>query len=411
MGYENSWKILTDHDQCNCSTATKKRRIICSKLDLNDSRNSDGLEHSSCQHLIKPFNHPAPCPEDCPPSWIVFNFTECSVKCGGGIKTREVFCGNPNHESYRADVEKCLLQPEPSRTVKCADTDCEPQYSTSKWSTACHTTNVGKSCGRGVNTRDLGCQQRLADGTTVQSQHCDLKDKPSSFRDCYKPCPGDQLLNLTVFNLSRTFFVKKGQPVNLSCALDCRFPGSTFSWKINGELDKTRLSAKKDYYIDSFEPENQAGLYTCSINIPEICYSRHNKANTSPECRCQKQLNFTLIFLEDEARQIFQKAPQLSTSPETIETKSEDLNGECYRGNCSIEWITSAWPSLECYQREDNEDGEETSKSQTSNLCTKREQRLVWCGVDSPESSSVVDPSNCNPELKPEEMRDCLIEC
>ena len=57
---------------------------------------------------------------------------------------------------------------------------------------ACHTTNVGKSCGRGVNTRDLGCQQRLADGTTVQSQHCDLKDKPSSFRDCYKPCPGDQ---------------------------------------------------------------------------------------------------------------------------------------------------------------------------------------------------------------------------
>uniref|UniRef100_A0A674GUB8 ADAM metallopeptidase with thrombospondin type 1 motif 12 n=1 Tax=Taeniopygia guttata TaxID=59729 RepID=A0A674GUB8_TAEGU len=84
-----------------CSTTCgpsgqKKRTVLCIQTVGSDEQ---ALDVTECQHLLKPKTHLS-CNRDilCPSDWTVSNWTECTVTCGGGIRTRNVTCAKNNDE-------------------------------------------------------------------------------------------------------------------------------------------------------------------------------------------------------------------------------------------------------------------------------------------------------------------------
>ncbi|XP_069736178.1 A disintegrin and metalloproteinase with thrombospondin motifs 12 isoform X3 [Phaenicophaeus curvirostris] len=77
-------------------TGLKKRTVLCIQTVGSDEQ---ALAVTECQHLLKPKTHLS-CNRDilCPSDWTVSNWTECTVTCGGGIRTRNVTCAKNNDE-------------------------------------------------------------------------------------------------------------------------------------------------------------------------------------------------------------------------------------------------------------------------------------------------------------------------
>ncbi|XP_054034735.1 A disintegrin and metalloproteinase with thrombospondin motifs 12 [Dryobates pubescens] len=108
-----------------CSTTCgpigqKKRTVLCIQTVGSDEQ---VLAVTECQHLLKPKTHLS-CNRDvlCPSDWTVSNWTECTVTCGGGIRTRNVTCAKNNDEpcdtSKRPNSKAlCGLQQCPSRRL------------------------------------------------------------------------------------------------------------------------------------------------------------------------------------------------------------------------------------------------------------------------------------------------------
>ncbi|XP_034298314.1 A disintegrin and metalloproteinase with thrombospondin motifs 12 isoform X1 [Pantherophis guttatus] len=83
-------------------TGEKKRTVLCiQKLGFDEQ----ALPAEECQHLLKPKTRLS-CNRDvlCPSDWTVSNWTECTVTCGGGVRTRYVTCTKNNGEP--CDVSK-----------------------------------------------------------------------------------------------------------------------------------------------------------------------------------------------------------------------------------------------------------------------------------------------------------------
>ncbi|XP_009983953.1 PREDICTED: A disintegrin and metalloproteinase with thrombospondin motifs 12-like, partial [Tauraco erythrolophus] len=77
-------------------TGQKKRTVLCIQTVGSDEQ---ALAATECQHLLKPKTHLS-CNRDvlCPSDWTVSNWTQCTVTCGGGIRTRNVTCAKNNYE-------------------------------------------------------------------------------------------------------------------------------------------------------------------------------------------------------------------------------------------------------------------------------------------------------------------------
>nr|XP_015198836.1 PREDICTED: A disintegrin and metalloproteinase with thrombospondin motifs 7-like [Lepisosteus oculatus] len=67
-----------------------KRTVLCVQSVGADEQRA--LQPSECENLTKP-ESVAPCnTQPCPADWTVGNWSECSVTCGGGNKSRDVIC-------------------------------------------------------------------------------------------------------------------------------------------------------------------------------------------------------------------------------------------------------------------------------------------------------------------------------
>nr|XP_028604080.1 A disintegrin and metalloproteinase with thrombospondin motifs 12 isoform X1 [Podarcis muralis] len=83
-------------------TGEKKRTVLCIQTVGLDEQ---ALPVEKCKHLLKPKTYLS-CNRDvlCPSDWTVSNWTECTVTCGGGIRTRNVTCTKNNGEP--CDISK-----------------------------------------------------------------------------------------------------------------------------------------------------------------------------------------------------------------------------------------------------------------------------------------------------------------
>ncbi|XP_056375728.1 ADAMTS-like protein 1 isoform X2 [Hyla sarda] len=103
--------------------------------------------------------------EACPPRWEVGNWSSCSLTCGVGLQTRDVFC---SHLLSRETNETVVLgddfckQPKPTLVQACNRFDCPPAWYPAEWKPC------SQSCGGGIHTRDVLCKQRLSDGSILE---------------------------------------------------------------------------------------------------------------------------------------------------------------------------------------------------------------------------------------------------
>lgn len=105
---------------------------MCGKLEGNSIEKAD---ESKCDAADKPESE-RECdgPEDCPAQWFAGPWTECTKKCGGGIRTRKTIClgADGATDISKCDEDKILFASEDCNADPCVDDELLPLDTTSK---------------------------------------------------------------------------------------------------------------------------------------------------------------------------------------------------------------------------------------------------------------------------------------
>nr|XP_042706475.1 ADAMTS-like protein 1 isoform X4 [Chrysemys picta bellii] len=121
--------------------------------------------------------------EPCPPRWEIGKWSSCSLTCGVGLQTRDVFC---SHLLSRETNETVILadelchKPKPSLVQACNRFDCPPSWYPTEWQ------QCSVSCGEGTQTRNAICRKMLKTGGSViiNSSMCPPLPLSSLVRSC-----------------------------------------------------------------------------------------------------------------------------------------------------------------------------------------------------------------------------------
>lgn len=167
-----------------CGGGMQYRSVECW---VQDSMNPRVVEESYCitQRLQRPQSQQACNMHTCAPEYSVSSFSVCSVTCGEGQQTREVFCVGSRGEHLPESSCSGLARPDSVRA--CRRPACHTHIT---W----HVTDYGlctRSCGGGVRERRVGCYD--LDLNPYSEAHCGTASRPISVESCNtQACPGAQ---------------------------------------------------------------------------------------------------------------------------------------------------------------------------------------------------------------------------
>ncbi|XP_038067052.1 A disintegrin and metalloproteinase with thrombospondin motifs 18-like [Patiria miniata] len=183
----NGWSDCS----ASCDTGFMTRTVMCQSMDSSGRSITKPQAMCSGEHqppLRRSCNLRA-CPRDL--QWYISAWSECSVTCGMGRRSRLVRCSYLDRQGqYREqDDDECshLERPHLQTTKPCHRGVCQsqPAQRSAEWKTTTWS-ECSKTCGGGVRTREVNC---LATRRRTSSLNCKQRNKPSETQTCNpEPC-------------------------------------------------------------------------------------------------------------------------------------------------------------------------------------------------------------------------------
>ncbi|XP_065189279.1 SCO-spondin-like [Sycon ciliatum] len=164
-----------------CGAGTKSREVRC--LQLQSTGLTVDVQFENClEDMPAPVE---PCNViACPPVWIADVYYQCTVSCGGGTQQRDVYCEQVQPEGALARVHDDVCSgaglAEPASLRACNVVDC-PTFWQPYGFEPC-----SRDCGNGSQSRLVQCQQVVANGSTVvvDDLQCDAPSMPPRQQRC-----------------------------------------------------------------------------------------------------------------------------------------------------------------------------------------------------------------------------------
>ncbi|KAF4014837.1 hypothetical protein G4228_006135 [Cervus hanglu yarkandensis] len=167
----------TGWEDCDatCGGGERKTTVSCTKI-MN--KNISIVDNKKCKYLTKPEPQIRKCNEQpCQTRWMMTEWTPCSRTCGKGMQSRQVACTQQlsNGTLTRARERDCA-GPKPASAQRCEGQDCMTVWEAGVWS------ECSVKCGKGVRHRTVRC--------TNPRKKCVLSTRPREAEDCedYSKC-------------------------------------------------------------------------------------------------------------------------------------------------------------------------------------------------------------------------------
>uniref|UniRef100_A0A8D2J8P4 ADAM metallopeptidase with thrombospondin type 1 motif 19 n=3 Tax=Varanus komodoensis TaxID=61221 RepID=A0A8D2J8P4_VARKO len=163
--------MMTEWTPCSrtCGKGTQNRQVACTQQLRNGTlirareRDCLGPKPTSAQRCEG---------QDCMTVWEAGVWSECSVKCGKGVRHRTVRCTNPR--------KKCVLSTRPREAEDCEDYSKCYVWRMGDWS------KCSITCGKGMQSRVIQCMHKI---TGRHGNECFSSEKPAAYRPCHlQPC-------------------------------------------------------------------------------------------------------------------------------------------------------------------------------------------------------------------------------
>ncbi|NWW75082.1 ATS19 metalloproteinase, partial [Climacteris rufus] len=163
--------MMTEWTPCSrtCGKGTQNRQVACTQQLRNGTlirareRDCLGPKPASAQRCEG---------QDCMTVWEAGVWSECSVKCGKGVRHRTVRCTNPR--------KKCVLSTRPKEAEDCEDYSKCYVWRMGDWS------KCSVTCGKGMQSRVIQCMHKI---TGRHGNECFSSEKPAAYRPCHlHPC-------------------------------------------------------------------------------------------------------------------------------------------------------------------------------------------------------------------------------
>ncbi|XP_026818119.1 papilin isoform X3 [Rhopalosiphum maidis] len=291
-------------------------------------------------------------------NWMYNEFTECNTTCGGGTRTRDVWCAQKN-DSMPVPAELCDPGLEPLKSQSCSMEPCPPKWAPANWTLCTH------KCGtNGTQTREVGCVRRINGiDVPVDSNYCNQYDgaKPATVQPCNigLECP--------------LWHTDPWKPCNQLCGAGKQ----TRKVSCYRKVDK-KIIVLNDDECETKKPDTEKAchLRPCEgVDWVTSAWSGCGDCNLDFETR-------QVICANSKGKLYDSQFCKKSKYPETIRNCTPS-------DACEYQWYATQWS--EC----------------SSKCSTGKQIRKVFCGSLVGESIKKVDNVKCDPSKKYEDTKNC----
>ncbi|XP_037129892.1 A disintegrin and metalloproteinase with thrombospondin motifs 16 isoform X2 [Syngnathus acus] len=171
-----TWAIIRSKCSASCAGGQMNTKAACYK-DMRVQVNT-----SYCNPRSRPTTGMMPCNiQPCPASWSLGAWGACSQSCGGGEQTRQVQCVQKSQTKDDILADSYCSQQSPVRRQPCSTQSCPPIWTTSPWSQCSRKCGNGLRKRTVLCTRLItGTQSQ-----TLQDSLCVGLPKPASQESCF----------------------------------------------------------------------------------------------------------------------------------------------------------------------------------------------------------------------------------
>ncbi|ESO98336.1 hypothetical protein LOTGIDRAFT_213961 [Lottia gigantea] len=176
--YSYRWNTILSTCSHSCAGGIQNVSVECMRSD------NKVVNDLNCDDNIKPSTPPRQCSKSpCPARWETSNWGECSKKCGGGKQKRTIRCWQKISQDKDIKIKPrfCKHIPKQSKKRYCNQHDCKPRWMPAKWSQCSVTCGQGHKT-RDVSCKKKTVQGNVE----ISDTHCKDLARPSQRKHCYR---------------------------------------------------------------------------------------------------------------------------------------------------------------------------------------------------------------------------------